>query len=79
MITPRLQRLLAEVISGLSVPSSIGSILGTARQPYFDLRDYFNLFGYPSVEDVEKAIARKLEEDEKNYSSPVVKERGESR
>lgn len=64
-MSPRMKRLLAELIAGLSVPRSLGPILGAAIEPLDQLRDYLHLFGYPDADDVEKAIEERLAEDAK--------------
>lgn len=53
-------RLLAELLEGLQVPLSIGVPLGTAREPYVQLRGKLHLFGYPTVEEHEWAIRKHL-------------------
>lgn len=51
--------LLAELFVGLQVPLSIGA-LGTAREPYIELRRRMGLFGYPHPETVEVEVHRLL-------------------
>lgn len=67
-MTPKLKRLMAEVISGLQVPRSLVSVspmmLGTALEPYDELCHYLRLGGYPDAASVEEAIDRVLEEHE---------------
>ncbi len=50
-------RLLAETLSGIQVPMSMG-VIGAAAQPYAELRDRLGLFGYPNADEIEKSLKR---------------------
>ena len=50
-------RLLAEILSGIQVPLSIG-VLGAAAAPFVALRDRLGLVGYPNADETEKALKR---------------------
>lgn len=54
-------RLIAEILAGSQVPLSM-NVLGAAAAPMIELRDQLNLFGYPSVEDIEGRLQGYLEE-----------------
>ena len=50
-MNPVLVKLLAELMAGLSVPGSMG-LLGAADEPWRVLRDRWDLFGYPTAEEI---------------------------
>jgi len=63
--TPEQEEIIANlgaIISGLQVPMSIGGprLLGKAYEPTVAVRDQLHLFGYPSAEDVTKALRTAL-------------------
>ena len=60
-MTPKLKRLMAEVLNGLSVPRSLG-VLGAAEKPRDELCDQLHLHGYFSADDAEKALNEHEEE-----------------
>lgn len=60
-MTPKLKRLIAEMLSGTNVPRSMG-VLGVAAAPRDELVDTLGLFGYFSAEDAEKALNKHEEE-----------------
>lgn len=62
-----LVRELAKIVEGLAVPYSIDrAMIGTAGEPWKNVRDILNLFGYPSFEEIEKGIIEKLGENNGN-------------
>lgn len=60
-MTPKFKRLVAKIIEGTAVPRSMG-MLGTAQEPWDELRNYLGLFGYSSADEIEAAIDRKMDE-----------------
>ena len=48
-------RLFGKMFEGLSVPGSMPGLLGTARDPWADLKGRLNLFGWPNAEECEEA------------------------
>ena len=60
-MTPEFRRALAELLSGLSVPRSLG-ILGEAQDPWDKIINELGLFGYFTAEKAEAALERYLDD-----------------
>ncbi len=64
MITEKeFRHLIARIIEGTAVPRSIGA-LGSATEPWDELREKLCLFGYSSTEEIELAITTFVEIEE---------------
>lgn len=57
------RQLLAALVSGLSVPGSMG-ILGAAQEPWRQIREYLGLHGYQSAEEIHEILREKVSFDE---------------
>ena len=62
MTKDELIRTLAQLVSGLQVPLSIGVPLGAANQPYRDILSGLKLGGWQDVDQFETALRSKLNE-----------------
>ncbi len=60
-MTPKLKRLVAEILSGTNVPRAMG-MLGVAEKSRDELVDQLHLFGYFNADAAEKAINEHEEE-----------------
>ncbi len=59
----KMMKLLAELLSGLQAPMSVGVPLGTALEPLNQIRSELHLFGWPTVEEHEQALIKYLIEE----------------